>query len=90
MIFNLVQIVQKNIQLLLTAPINLPKNNIWHINFILPQDLNDEPTRVLLELIRAEKEELIKQGKIKRDRKESVFFRGEDNSYYRKFLYKKI
>lgn len=37
---------------------------------------------VLLERIRAEKEELIKQGKIKRDKKESIIFRGNDNSYY--------
>ena len=34
--------------------------------------------------IRAEKEELIKQGKIKRDKKEFVIFKGEDNSYYEK------
>ncbi len=48
----------------------------------VPQDPNDEPASVLLERIRAEKEELIKQRKIKRDKKESVIFRGEDNSYY--------
>ena len=48
------------------------------------QDPNDEPASVLLERIRAEKEELIKQGKIKRDKKESVIFKGEDNSYYEK------
>ena len=49
---------------------------------LVPQDPNDEPASVLLERIRAEKEELIKQGKIKLDKKESVIFRGEDNSYY--------
>ena len=49
---------------------------------LVPQDPVDEPASVLLERIRAEKEELIKQGKIKRDKKESVIFRGEDNSYY--------
>ena len=53
---------------------------------LVPQDPNDEPASVLLERIRAEKEELIKQGKIKRDRKESVIFRGEDNSYYEKIV----
>lgn len=37
---------------------------------------------MLLERIRAEKEELIKQGKIKRNKKESVIFKGDDNSYY--------
>ena len=49
---------------------------------LVPQDPNDEPASVLLERIRAEKEELIKQGKIKRDKKESVIFKSEDNSYY--------
>ena len=51
---------------------------------LVPQDPNDEPASVLLERIRAEKEDLIKQGKIKRDKKESVIFKGEDNSYYEK------
>ena len=51
---------------------------------LVPQDPNDEPASVLLERIRAEKEELIKQGKIKRDKKESFIFKGEDNSYYEK------
>ena len=51
---------------------------------LVPQNPNDEPASVLLERIRAEKEELIKAGKIKRDKKESIIFRGEDNSYYLK------
>lgn len=51
---------------------------------LVPQDSADEPAYVLLERIRAEKEELIKQGKIKRDKKESIIFRGDDNSYYEK------
>ena len=51
---------------------------------LVSQNPNDEPASVLLERIRAEKEELIRQGKIKRDKKESVIFRGEDNSYYEK------
>ena len=49
---------------------------------LVPQVSNDGPASVLLERIRAEKEELIKQGKIKRDKKESVIFKGDDNSYY--------
>ena len=49
---------------------------------LVPQNSDDEPASVLLERIRAEKEELIRQGKIKRDKKESVIFKGEDNSYY--------
>ena len=52
---------------------------------LVPQDPNDEPASVLLERIRSEKEELIKQGKIKRDKKESVIFKGDDNSYYEKY-----
>ena len=51
---------------------------------LVPQDPNDEPASVLLEHIRAEKEELIKQGRIKRNKKESVIFKGDDNSYYEK------
>ena len=51
---------------------------------LVPQDPNDEPASVLLERIRTEKDELIKQGKIKRDKKESVIFKGDDNSYYEK------
>ena len=49
---------------------------------LVPQNPDDEPASILLERIRAEKEDLIKQGKIKRDKKESVIFKGEDNSYY--------
>ena len=51
---------------------------------LVPQDPNDEPASVLLERMRAEKEELIKQGKIKRDKRESVILKGDDNSYYEK------
>ena len=50
---------------------------------LVPQDPNDEPASVLLERIRAEKEQLIKAGKIKRDKHESVIIR-RDNSYYEK------
>ena len=52
---------------------------------LVPQDPNDEPASVLLEHIRTKKEELIKQGKIKRDKRESVIFKGDDNSYYEKY-----
>ena len=50
---------------------------------LVPQDPADEPASVLLERIRAEKEQLIKEGKIKRDKHESVIFR-RDNSHYEK------
>ena len=51
---------------------------------LVPQDPNDEPASVLIEKIRTEKEALIKQGKIKRDKNESYIFKGDDNSYYEK------
>lgn len=51
---------------------------------LVPQNPDDEPASVLLGRIRAQKEELIKQGKSKRDKKESIIFKGEDNSYYEK------
>ncbi|BFL11731.1 MULTISPECIES: restriction endonuclease subunit S [Lachnospiraceae] len=49
---------------------------------LVPQNPDDEPASALLERIRTEREELIKQRKIKRDKKESFIFKGEDNSYY--------
>ena len=51
---------------------------------LVPQNPDDEPASTLLDHIRAEKEELIKQGKIKRNKKESIIFKGDDNSYYEK------
>ena len=65
------------------------KNSIlqWAIQGkLVPQDPNDEPASVLLEKIRAEKARLVKEGKIKKDKKESIIYRGEDNSYYEKIL----
>ena len=50
---------------------------------LVPQDPNDEPASVLLERIRAEKQRLIAEGKIKKDKHESVIFR-RDNSHYEK------
>ena len=65
------------------------KNSIlqWAIQGkFVPQDPNDEPASVLLEKIRTEKARLIKEGKIKKDKNESFIFRGDDNSYYEKFI----
>ena len=45
---------------------------------LVPQDPNDEPASVLLERIRAEKEQLIKEGKIKRSKKSA----STDKSHY--------
>ena len=50
---------------------------------LVPQDPSDEPVEALLERIRAEKQRLIKEGKIKKDKHESVIFR-RDNSHYEK------
>ena len=65
------------------------KNSIlqWAIQGkLVPQDPNDEPASVLLDKIRQEKERLIKEKKIKRDKNASIIYRGEDNSYYEKLL----
>ena len=63
------------------------KNSIlqWAIQGkLVPQDPNDEPASVLLERIRAEKARLVKEGKIKKDKNETIIFRGDDNSHYEK------
>ncbi|EOI6952766.1 restriction endonuclease subunit S [Enterococcus faecalis] len=52
---------------------------------LVPQDPNDEPASELLKRIKAEKEELIKQKKIKRDKNETEIFRGDDGLHYEKF-----
>ena len=65
------------------------KNSIlqWAIQGkLVPQDPNDEPASVLLDKIHQEKERLIKEKKIKRDKNASIIYRGEDNSYYEKIL----
>ena len=49
---------------------------------LVKQDPNDEPASVLLERIKAEKERLIKEGKIKRDKSESYIYQGDDKNYY--------
>ena len=85
-LLHFVEIIQQE-KRTLQETIKLTKSKILDLAIrgkLVPQDPNDEPASVLLERIRAEKEELIKQGKIKRDKKESVIFRGDDNSYYEK------
>ena len=52
---------------------------------LVPQDPNDEPASELLKRIKAEKEKLISEGKIKRDKKETEIFRGDDGKHYEKF-----
>ena len=53
---------------------------------LVPQDPNDEPASILLERIREEKARLVKERKIKKDKNESIIYRGEDNSHYEKIL----
>ena len=53
---------------------------------LVKQDPNDEPASVLLERIKTEKEKLIKEGKIKRDKNESYIYQGDDKNYYENLL----
>ena len=66
-------------------PVQLKKSILqWAVQGrLVPQDPNDEPASILLERIRAEKQRLVKEGKIKKDKHESVIFR-RDNSHYEK------
>lgn len=83
-VISLIDYINENKEALVVN-INNAKSKILDLAIrgqLVSQNPDDEPASVLLERIRAEKEELIKQGKIKRDKKESVIFKGEDNSYY--------
>ena len=63
------------------------KNSIlqWAIQGkLVPQDPNDEPASVLLDKIREEKARLVEEKKIKKDKNESIIYKGDDNSYYEK------
>src|SRR5574344_2308522 len=51
---------------------------------LVKQDPNDEPASELVKRIYAEKQRLIKEGKIKKDKNESYIFKGDDNCYYEK------
>lgn len=66
------------------------KNSIlqWAIQGkLVPQDPNDEPASVLLQHIQEEKARLIKEGKIKKDKNDSIIYRADDNSYYEKLYF---
>ena len=52
---------------------------------LVPQDTNDESASILLEKLRAEKEEKIAKGELKRDKNDSYIYKGSDNCYYRRF-----
>ena len=49
---------------------------------LVQQDPTDEPASELLKKIKAEKDALVKAGKIKKDKHESFIFKGDDNCYY--------
>jgi len=69
----------------IAALVSLTKSKILDLAVhgqLVPHNPNDEPASVLLDRIRAEKKELVKQGIIKQDKRESGIFLGEDNSYY--------
>ena len=85
LVFQYNEVDSQNRKLNLQFPEQLKKSILqWAVQGkLVPQDENDEPAEVLLEWIRAEKDALIKAGKIKRDKHESVIFR-RDNSHYEK------
>ena len=58
----------------------------WFKKEVVDKPENFEPASVLLKRIRKEKERLIKEKKIKRDKNASIIYRGDDNSYYEKIL----
>ena len=51
---------------------------------LVPQDPKDEPASKLLDKIRAAKQKLIQEGKLKKEKVESVIYKGDDNNYYEK------
>jgi len=85
LVFQYNEVDSQNRKLNLQFPEQLKKSILqWAVQGkLVPQDENDVPAEVLLERIRAEKDALIKAGKIKRDKHESVIFR-RDNSHYEK------
>lgn len=85
-IFSEIDIVKKNQEELSKLKDGL-KNKILDLAIrgkLVEQDPNDEPASVLLEKIKVEKAELVKQGKIKKDKHESYIFKGADNRHYEK------
>ena len=71
----------------ITLTINKAKSKILDLAIhgkLVPQDANDEPASVLLEKLRAEKEEKIAKGELKRDKNDSYIYKGSDNCYYRR------
>ena len=85
--FKIIADFDKNIKNLETL-VNLSKSKILDLAIhgkLVPQDVNDEPASVLLEKLRAEKEDKIAKGELKRDKNDSYIYKGSDNCYYEKF-----
>ena len=83
-IFKQIEVVKENQEELSKLKDGL-KNKILDLAIqgkLVEQDPNDEPASVLLEKIKAEKAEFVKQGKIKKDKQESYIFKGADNRHY--------
>ena len=83
-VFAQIEIVKKNQEELSKLKDRL-KNKILDLAIrgkLVEQDPNDEPASVLLEKIKAEKAELVKQGKIKKDKQESYIYKTPDNRHY--------
>ena len=85
-IFSQIEVVKENQEELNKLKDGL-KNKVLDLAIqgkLVEQDPNDEPASVLLEKIKAEKTELIKQGKIKKEKQESYIYKGTDNRHYEK------
>ncbi|MGN0728148.1 restriction endonuclease subunit S [Treponema sp.] len=86
-VFQQIEYLDKNKSDLQTA-VKQAKSKILDLAIhgnLIPQSPNDEPASVLLEKLRAEKEERIAKGELKRDKNDSYIYKGSDNCYYEKF-----
>ena len=86
-VFKNIDIVEEDKSILLET-VSKAKSKILDLAIhgkLVPQDPNDEPASVLLEKLRAEKEEKIAKGELKRDKNDSYIYKGSDNCYYEKF-----
>ena len=87
-VFKNIDIVEEDKSILLET-VSKAKSKILDLAIhgkLVPQDPNDEPASVLLEKLRAEKEEKIAKGELKRDKNDSYIYKGSDNCYYEKFV----
>ena len=87
-VFKNIDIVEEDKSILLET-VSKAKSKILDLAIhgkLVPQDPNDEPASVLLEKLRAEKEEKIAKSELKRDKNDSYIYKGSDNCYYEKFV----